>query len=113
MNKKWVINNIHKIGIYIPKEFRSHLNQIKKIVSCSWKEPILVYKLIIEAELNPEITLTRSNETYYNYLKVYHELTSHYMSLDNENKSYRKILLSNGFSDEVEMNLKDKEDRFV
>jgi len=86
-----LIEAIAKISIYIPKEMRALLLTYRKIVSCSWGNPNILYNIFSETGQIEEV-LNGAHDIYDDITSAFYEMTKNFLGLLNSDIDYKKIL---------------------
>jgi hypothetical protein len=84
-----IIDNIYRIGIYLPKEIKNILNRIRMIVSRSWKDPIVIREVLFSVfKSKDKITevAKAAMEIYNKYLDCFQEMVESYCSVGSKSK---------------------------
>jgi hypothetical protein len=100
---KRILNSICSADIYLPRQIRSVIHQIRKIVSCSWKEPTTIYYLLFNNGTLNSIrdVCNDSNDLYADLINCFYEMCNKYLGISDCEESYSDILRRFNFSDEA------------
>lgn len=89
---KKIINEIYKISIYLPPEMRIILNELRRIVSCSWKNPIDIHCFIKQSIFDKEQIFEKAQDLYSLYHDCFYEMVYNYCSIGDTKLDYTEIL---------------------
>lgn len=98
-----MITALSSIAIYLPVELRSLVNQLRKIISCSWKEPLQTYYLLLEKGTINCVSdvCSQPNDLYNDLLDCFYDMCNKYLGLVVTDESYKDILKRHKFSDSI------------
>lgn len=96
-----VIESLASIAIYLPPEFRGLAYQLRKVVSCSWKDPLQTYYLLLEKGGIKCVAdvCAPSNDLYSDLMDCFYDMCNKYLGISNHEQSYASLLKRHGFSD--------------
>ncbi len=89
---KKIINEIYKISIYLPPEMRMILNELRRMVSCSWKNPQEINRTIKQSIFNKQEILDKALDLYSVYHDCFYEMVYNYCSIGDVKLDYTEIL---------------------
>lgn len=87
-----LIEKIYKVSIYLPKELRVLLNQMRKIVSCSWKDSQIVSNIIRESKFNKNEVTNLASDVLIKYNNCFYDLVKLFCSITKDKETYSDIL---------------------
>lgn len=108
-----IINEIYKISIYLPPEMRTILNELRRIISCSWKDPQHINGTIKESIFDKGEIITKSQELYSLYHNCFYEMVYNYCSIGDTKSDYAEILKKYQFDKDVEYKNQDILIKFI
>lgn len=88
---KKIVSSISKISIYIPPEFRILLYQIRKVISCSWCDTEIMYRVIESCGSSAEI-VDATQILYVELIDCYYSMCQEYISHPPNKKDFIEIL---------------------
>lgn len=97
-----IIDHIHKVAIYIPEELRIILNQMRVIISNSWQDPQVLYRVHGSIGVNGKLVAETAIQILSSYHKVYLDMVRNYCSVKSEKFDYSGLLAKYGFNDRGE-----------
>lgn len=86
-----LIEAITKISIYIPQEMRALLITYRKIVSCSWGDPNVLYNIFSETGQIEEV-LSGAHDIYDDITSAFYEMTKNFLGLLKFDTDYKEII---------------------
>lgn len=90
---KKMVSTLSKISIYIPSEFRVLLQQLRKVMSCSWHDTELVSSVLRSCGSSSEIAFA-AQELYSELVDCYYSMCSEYISSTSRPTTFSEILTS-------------------
>ena len=93
------------IAIYLPKELRALLYQLRSIVSCCfWNEPLKIYYLLLEEGTINSVSdvCSHKNNLYSDLRDCFYDMCNKYLGLSTADESYEEILFRHNFSENIE-----------
>lgn len=91
---KRIIKAMSSLSIYLPEEFRELIFQLRKVVSCSWRDPVTIYRVLHDIGDTRNIP-SLANDLYDDLSNAYYSMCNKYLGVLEENVSYTSILKSN------------------
>lgn len=89
---KKIINEIYKISIYLPPEMRMILNELRRIASCSWKNPQEINRIIKQSIFDKGEIMAKAQDLYSLYHDCFYEMVYNYCSIGDTKFDYAEIL---------------------
>lgn len=108
-----IIEEIYKISIYLPEEMRIILNRIRRMISCSWKDPKVIFEAIRKSIFYNDEVSKRGCELYTKHHECFYEMVYKYCSMENRNMDYSKILEKYNISLEYDIRKEELLDAFI
>ncbi len=98
-----LLKSLYSAEIYLPIQFRALIRQIRKIVSCSWKDPLPIYYLLFEkgAFICVMDVCNDSNDLYSDLLNCFYDMCNKYLGISKCEESYSEILNRHRFSNDI------------
>jgi len=90
---KKMVSALSKISIYIPSEFRALLYQIRRVISCSWRDAELACGVLRSCGSSSEIAFA-AQDLYSELIDCYYSMCSEYISSTSKPKVLNEILTS-------------------
>jgi len=97
---KKIVSNLSSLSIYLPEEFRNLLFQLRKVISCSWHEPIIIYRILHSFNAVQQVPLA-AQDLYIDLLECFYSMCNKYLGLGNEALSYIEILNAHNLNHEA------------
>ncbi|WP_394167497.1 hypothetical protein [Photobacterium piscicola] len=96
-----VIESLASIAIYLPPEFRGLVYQLRKAVSCSWRDPLQTYYLLLEkGGIKCVVDVCApSNDLYSDLVDCFYDMCNKYLGISNHEQTYASLLKCHGFID--------------
>ncbi|PHS60710.1 MAG: hypothetical protein COB00_14815 [Alcanivorax sp.] len=98
-----LLKSIYSAEIYLPNQIRAVIRQIRKIVSCSWKDPLPIYHLLLEKGTFNSVTdvCNDANDLYGDLINCFYDMCNKYLGVSECEESYSDILNRFNFSNDV------------
>lgn len=90
-NDEKMISFMPSLSIYLPDEFRSLVYQLRKIVSCSVRDPVVTAKVLREIGAGKTVPLL-AQDLYSDLINCFHAMCNKYLGLSESESSYKDIL---------------------
>lgn len=90
---KKMVCALSKISIYIPSEFRALLYQIRRVISCSWRDAELACGVLRSCGSSSEIAFA-AQDLYSELIDCYYSMCSEYINSDSKPKALSETLTS-------------------
>jgi len=98
-----LLDSLSSAEIYFPNEHRHVTRQIRKIVSCSWRDPSQIYYQLLDIGTYDSVAdvCSDTNDIYQDLLSCFYDMCNKYTGTSECNESYKEILLRHNFSSDV------------
>ena len=103
---KKMVSALSKISIYIPFEFRVLLYQIRRVISCSYRDAELTCSVLRSCGSSSEIALA-AQDLYSELIDCYYSMCSEYISSTSKPKALSEILISHQLDHSAKTNRLD------
>lgn len=110
-----LLKSLYASDIYLPNQLREVVRQIRKIVSCSWKDPSSIYYLLLEKGGVSCVydVCNDANDVYGDLLNCFYDMCNKYLGANGDDQSYTEILNRHGFSSDVKPTSQNSAKRFL
>lgn len=95
-----IISNISSLAIYLPEEFRALVYQLRKVISCSWHQPIVIYRILHSFNAAQQVPLA-AQDLYIDLVECFYSMCNKYLGLGNESLTYMEILNAHNLDHEA------------
>lgn len=99
-----IINSLSSIAIYLPAEFRGLVYQLRKVVSCSWREPLQTYYLLLEKGGKKCVVdiCSQPNDLYNTLIDCFYDMCNKYLGICDAEITYVNLMKRHGFNELIE-----------
>lgn len=98
-----LLKSLYSAEIYLPNQLRAVIRRIRMIVSCSWKDPLSTYHLLLEKGTVNCVTdvCNDANDLYSDLLNCFYDMCNKYLGISEYEESYNDILNRYSFSNDI------------
>ncbi len=86
-----IIEHLSAISIYLPNEFRALAYQLRKLISCSWHQPLVIYRILHSFGGVLKVTLA-AQDLHTDLTNCFYAMCSQYIGLTEKTVPYLELL---------------------
>ncbi|KKA43841.1 hypothetical protein [Salinivibrio sp. KP-1] len=89
-----IIKANSSLTIYLPDEFRKVIDRLRKVVSCSIKEPEITSRVLRNFGAGTRVP-PKAVDLYEDLINCFYSMSAKYLGISNQDKSYNDLLAEN------------------
>jgi hypothetical protein len=85
-----IIAHLSSLAIYLPEEFRTLIYQLRKVISCSWYDPQVMYRILHSFGAAQKVPYA-AQELYIDLFECFYAMCNHYLGVSEKKSTYAEI----------------------